>query len=625
MKYDVYKSDRELIIRDLEALEGVFVFPSQGYELISEDTNKFLIECILISYNANNDKPFQTSFLKHLARLDEHVFYAVFETAEFNNEIEDISPSTYIVNFIASINYHPFFVTNGNILAYGDCGEPFKDPRYENIDRFVGNGDFNPLLILLDKSIQRYVGGTEYQTEKFENAVIALRWIISCGFPYESIIDWDHNKIINRGVRNLVIANDVPFDTNFIVGNPEHKFCRLIRFGLREFMLTEKHLFEKLLNLNVVDPASSLLFFEIIKESITDIYIPNVQSLRGIFVRPTDKNPKKPEIFSPAFSIDMRISQPEGFTEKLLEEAGKHPTILGGLEWDLNPVKTIATGKQRYRITIYAKRRANILFLSDILENVRKICIRLLINSGLDEEYLTPDNIQFWLDYLEITMPKINQEITTACKNMFNEMFRIELRYSTKFRKLSNPKEDEIMFRLGFGFLSILTLDRFSKIQASSVRLDRSDPFIKAAMNYALSGNYIRCIKLLEEFDELFTVDRNSDMPSRFYSYITSNEYDLIPYLTKKHPMSFMSDEHYDLLKNDVKFFINNYDTFKDLGELIENVVRSSNEIVPITRIHNKLKRLGIYKEKDLSYIDDICSSISLFFGAQYKKSMQSA
>ena len=625
MKYNVYKSDCESVLLDLDALEGIFFFSSQGYKLKEEDASKFAIECILISHDPNNDKPFKASFLKHLERIDEHAFYALLETDEFSSEKESISSSAYMMNFITSLNYHPFFITNGNILVCGDDGEPFEDPRYGDIDRFVGNDNFNPFFILLDKVEHRYVGKTEYQTNKFENAAIALRWIISYGFPYNDIINWDKNEIVNKDVRKKVVTNDMPFDINFIVGNPEYRFCRLIRFGLREFMLTEKRLLEKLFNLDVVDPASSLLFFDLIKESITDMYIPNVQSLSGIFMRPTDKNPKKPEIFSPAFIVSMRISQPEGFAEKFLEEARKHPTILGGLEWDLNPVKTIAAGKQRYNITVYAKRHTNMLYLSDILENVRKICIRLLINSGLDEEYLTPDNIQFQLDYLEITMPKINQEITTACNDLFNKKFKMEQRYSSKFKKLSNPRGDEIMFRLGFGFLSILTLDRLSRSQASSVRSDRSDPFTKAAMNYALSGNYIRGVKILEEVNELFKVDRNSNMPSRFHSYITSYEYDLIPYLTKKHPMSFMSDEHYDLLKNDVEFFMNNYDTFKDFGELIENVVRSSDEKEPIARIHNKLKRLGIYKEKDLSYLDDICSSISLFFGAQYRKSLQSA
>jgi len=341
MKYDIYKSDRESIIRNLKALEGVFVFPSQGYELSSEDASKFAIECILISYNANDDKPFQTSLLKHLARLGEHTFYAVFETDELNKESKGISPSTYMVNFITAMDYNPFFVTNSNILMCGDCGEPFEDPRYGDIARFVGNDDFNPLFVLLDDVVQKYVGETEYQTDKFNNAVIALRWIISYGFPYRNIIDWDYNKIIDSDVRGRVMANDVPFDTNFIVGNPEHRFCRLIRFGLREFISTEKMLFERLLKLDLIDSASSLLFFEIIKEPITDKYVSNVKSLSNVFLQPADKNLKKPEIFSPAFTVSMRISQPEGFTEKFLEEVRKHPTILGGVKCDLKPVERL--------------------------------------------------------------------------------------------------------------------------------------------------------------------------------------------------------------------------------------------------------------------------------------------
>ncbi len=715
MKYNIYKSDRESIVNDLEALEGVFVFPSHGYELSDEDSSKFVIECILVSYDPNNDKPFQASFLKHLARLDEHTFYAVLETDELDKERGYVSPSGSMISFIASLNYHPFFVTGGTILTCGADGEPFEDHRYGNIDRFVGNDQFNPFFILLDDLEHRYSGETEYQTKKFENAVIALRWIISYGFPYKRIIDWDKNKIIDvhlfswnnvpgndnkrllrylketqdvgwaesaeicksddgktirtyndensaeivigevgervtlkisdgrthdlkvkrengelsiyidAGIREKVMANDVPFDTNFIVGNPEYRFCRLIRFGLKEFMLAEKQLLEKLLNLDLIDPASSLLFFEIVKEPITDRYITNVQSLSNIFIQSNNKNTKILKIFSPAFTVSMRISQPEGFTEKFLEEVEKPPTILGEMRWNLKPVKTLSPGKQRYEMSIYAERRINILELSKTLEEIRRICIRLLINSDLDETYLTPSNVRFSLDYLEITMPNINQEITKRCKDMFDKEFGAEQEYSKKFKRLSDPKEDEIMFRMGFGFLSVLVVDWLTEDQESSARLDRSDPFTKAAIGYALSGSYRRSLELLREIDELFNVDRNSDMPSRFHNYIINNERNLIPYLTKKHPMVFMPDENYNFIKEDVEFFINNYEMFKDVNELAKNVIESREEIIPVQKLYKKLKLLGIYKEKDLSYLDDVCSSISLFFGAQYRKSLQSA
>ena len=625
MKYNFYQSDRESIIRGLEALEGVFVFPSQGYELSSEDTSKFTIECILISYDADNDKPFQVSFLKHLARLDEYAFYAVLETDNLNKEKENTSSSGSIVSFIASLNYHPFFVTDGSILICGDDGESFEDRRYGDIDRFVGNSHFNPLFVLLDVIVQKYVGETEYQTKKFENAVIALQWVTSYGFPYESIIDWDTNKITDVDVREKVVANDVPFDTNFIVGNPERRFCRLIRFGLREFMLTKKRLLEKLLNLDVIDPASSLLLFEIVKESITDRYITNVQSLSSVFVQSIDKDSKKPEIFSPAFTVSMRISQPEGFTEKFLKEWRKHPTILGGVKWDLKPVKSLDERKQRYDIDVYARRCVNILELSKTLEEIRKICIRLLISSGLEDNYLDHSKVHFRLHYLEITIPHINQKITTACRNMFDKEFEVEQAYARKIKRLSYPGEGEIMFRLGFRFLSPLVIDWLTEDRFISARLDRSDPFTRAAINYALSGSCARGLELLIEINELFHADPDSNMPARFYKYIKANEKHLAPYLTKKHPMVFMSDEDYNLTKDDIKFFIKDYEMFREVKELTENVIISHNEMISIKILHKKLRRLGIYKEKDLSYLEDVCKSISLFFGAQYRKSLQSA
>jgi len=623
MKYDIYKSDRESIIRDLEALEGVFVFPSQGYELSNENVTKFAIECILISYNANSDRPFETLFLKHLARLGGHAFYAVIETDELNKERDSISISTYMVSFITAMNYRPFFVTNGTILVCGDDEESFDGHQYGYIDRFVGNNDFNPLFVLLDDVVQRYVGETEYQTEKFENAVVALQWIISYGFPYGNIIGWDNNKIIDSDVKKMVMANNVPFDTNFIEGNPEYRFCRLIRFGLRELIFTERTLFERLLNMDVMDPISSLLLFEVIKKPITDSYISNVQLSRDLFAQLADKNSKKPEIFAPSFTIYMRISQPEGFTEKFLEEVRKYPTILEGMKWNVETVKTLSLRKQRYKIEVHTGSRVNVLELSKTLDEVRKICIRLLIRLDLGKDDLTPNKVQFWLDYLEITIPNINQEVTTACEDMFNREFRAEQAYARKINRLSDPEEGKIMFRLGFGHLNVV-VDWFTEDHASSTRLDRSDPFTKAAINYGLSGNRRRGLNLLKEVYELFNADRNSDMPFRFYNYIQTNEKNLIPYLTKKHPMIFLPDDDYNLAKEDVKFFIDNYNTLDNIKKLMEQIITSSKETRLVDTVYKKLIYLDIYNEKDLSYLDDICKSISLFFGAQYRKSLKS-
>ena len=252
----------------------------------------------------------------------------------------------------------------------------------------------------------------------------------------------------------------------------------------------------------------------------------------------------------------------------------------------------------------------------------------MLINSGLDkldEAHLKPTNVEIQLNYLEIAIPNISKKVTKACRDMFNREFGMEQKYSRKFKKLSNPEEDKILFRLGFGALSILVIDWLIEDRIGSNRLDRCDPFTKAAITYAFSGNYLRGEKLLKEVYGLFSTDRNSDMPKRFYNYIQNNESDLTSYLTKNHPMLFVSDEHYFLLKEDVEFFIANYYSFKELEELVDEVIESREQIETINRLHKKLIYLGVYGEKDLSYLDDVCQSISLFFGAQYRKSLQSA
>jgi len=623
MKYNTFKSDVDMILNDLEALEGVFVFPSQGYKLSKDDTYTFSIECTFIDYNINNDKPFQLSFLKHIARLDERTFYAVLETDELNKEKDKISSGTYMVNVISALRYVPFFITDKNILVCGADGDLFEDYRYRNIDRFVAKGQFNYFLALLADVKYKHMGENEYQIEKFENAIIALRWIISHGFPYNKIIDWDKNKIINVDVKNALMTNNVPFSTDFIMGNPEKRFCKLIRFGLKKFLLSKINLIGKLINLNLIDPASSMLFSEIINEPIVDVYVSEVQSLSTYLIQPIDKNQKIPKIFSPAFTISMRISQPKGFTEMLLEETQKHPTILGGMRWELKPVKTVGKRKQRYEINMYPSECFNILQLPKILEDARKFCIRLLVKSGLSDNYLKPSNVEIRLNYLEIAIPNINREITKACRDMFNEEFGMELAYSKKFKKLSNPDNDKILFRFGFGILSHFVIDWYTEKQQSSNRLHRSDQFTKAAINHALSGNYLSGIKLLNEVCELFSTDRNSDMPKQFFNYIQNHENELTSYITKNHPMSLMSNDHYVQLKKDVKFFIDNYFLFEDIGELVETAIELPN-IELITSIQEELTYLGVYEKKDLSYLDDVCQSISLFFGAQYRKSLQS-
>ena len=154
------------------------------------------------------------------------------------------------------------------------------------------------------------------------------------------------------------------------------------------------------------------------------------------------------------------------------------------------------------------------------------------------------------------------------------------------------------MFRLGFGFLSVLVVDWLTGDRVSSDRLDRSDPFTRAAINYALSGSHRRGLKLLEEVEELFNTNVNSDMPCRFYKYIQNNEKDLVTYLTKKHPMAVLPDEDYYLIMEDVKFFISNYEMFKDVKKLLEDVVSSREEMTLINTLHPIFARLKLNRNQ---------------------------
>lgn len=618
MIYHICKSDDKTVGDNLEALEGVFIFPSRGYELNRKNTVSFSIECILISYDGNNDRLFKASFIKHLERIDKHTFYGVLDTDKLIHGME-INLNTDMVNFITKSNYNPFLIINKSIYI-PDVGEKsFEDCRYGNISRFVGINQFNPLFILLEKFECSYIGKTEYQTQKLRNAIVALRWIISCGFPYKKIIHLDKNEIVDTAIMNKIFTDDVPFDSNFIEGNPKYRFCRLIQFGLKEFASNNKKVMDKVFSLDLIDEKSSLIFFNSIKKPMIRVPISNTQPLNDFFVAAKNKNLQKPEIYSSGFIVTMRITQPEKFTERLLEEARNHPTMLK-LKWQIKEIKTLAKGKQRYNIHVYSGKSINILDLSKKLDDVRKFNVRLLSIAGLDEQYITPQNIDFGLNYLEITIPNINKDITAACAHMLNQEFLIEQKYSRKFERMYDTKRGEFTFRLGFGQLSTLSASYLSRNRLKLNKFERADIFTKTAINYALSGKYIRGINLLYEIDELYQLDDKYNMPSQFYRYIINKEKHLIPYLTKKHPSAFLSDDDYNVLKTDVEFFVANYQMFIDVEETIDDAIRSTDKIEHAKNLNRTLKYLGVYKEKDLSYLDDVCHNLSLIYGAKYRK-----
>lgn len=235
-----------------------------------------------------------------------------------------------------------------------------------NIERFVDyQRRINPLLFFLE--YLDYEGKTGYQTEKFKNAISALKFLISRGFPYEVVIDWNSNRIINEGIKKELMKGDVDIDYQFIQGNIENRFCGLVRFALKIFIQNRERLIKDLTKFGKVYKNSSLYLFEAIKPFIDD-YIPSKVSIEKHKARSKleyDKIQKIPEPYFKYIIVDMRNKQPsQDFTSTFLDhflEKYSASTLFGGFNCKIEAEKPHTPNKRRYRLYLYNKKGVPLL------------------------------------------------------------------------------------------------------------------------------------------------------------------------------------------------------------------------------------------------------------------------
>jgi hypothetical protein len=341
MYWKIFEPREEYTKKVVKSFDGVFVFPSQGYEVkkaVSDKKDKeyFSIECLLYCKSLDIDKVLKSEHLAHVSHiqiLDDNVLYAVIDAEKIKPETKTITPNLLIAKFITLTNFTPFYVHNGNIIIPSDDNDPEAKPKeeepYKTFEKFVQSFDnkFNPLFIFLDDV--EYEGKNDYQNKKFENSIKAIKNLVDMGFNLDDL------------TKNV--------DPMLITGNSEARFCKLVRFGLKIFIRSKKVIIEKLNELGVIDKNSILNLFSAIKEPITDHYIfdSNISKRSELSqsMISTILTESSPLILS--FTIVMRIAQPEGFENRLKEEFNKHKKIIA-FDYIVEDVPTDTKEKKRY-------------------------------------------------------------------------------------------------------------------------------------------------------------------------------------------------------------------------------------------------------------------------------------
>lgn len=529
-----------------------------------------------------------------------------------------------------------------------------------NIERFVDyQGRINPLLFFLEDL--DYVGKTWYQTEKFKNAISALKFLISRGFPYEEVIDWNSNRIINEGIKKELMKGDIDIDYQFIHGNIENRFCRLVRFALKIFIQNRERLIEDLTKFGEVYKNSSLYLFEVIKPFIDD-YSPSKVSIEKHKTRSKleyDKIQKIPEPYFKYIIVEMRNKQPsQDFTSTFLDHfLGKYSasTLFGGFKCKIEIEKQHTPNKRRYRLYLYNKKGVPLLELPNILTNIKlkmrsEVFETLKTINRIDfrEDLQKTANSEFWLTYIGVLVPHINVNLYRIYKKIFDYNFGFEQEYAQKYaykydkgKKFFSPAVDEKVdvFELAFPLFFDISIDKF---EYKLTELDKADLFTAEAVNLALFGNFYKSEKMLLKAGEILDADynflkeyiessrqfkdyeeygrwlmRNDIYPKGYQNYDKSIKEErtiFLPHFDKK-PILCQSIKDCEKMKEINNFFIDRFHIFEEINEERKKILRFKNTKdyhSVMCKIRDKYDILKVYKRKDLRYLEEVLNALKL-------------
>ena len=523
-----------------------------------------------------------------------------------------------------------------------------------NIERFVDyQRRINPLLFFLE--YLDYEGKTGYQTEKFKNAISALKFLISRGFPYEVVIDWNSNRIINEGIKKELMKGDVDIDYQFIQGNIENRFCGLVRFALKIFIQNRERLIKDLTKFGKVYKNSSLYLFEAIKPFIDD-YIPSKVSIEKHKARSKleyDKIQKIPEPYFKYIIVDMRNKQPsQDFTSTFLDhflEKYSASTLFGGFNCKIEAEKPHTPNKRRYRLYLYNKKGVPLLELPDILTNIKLKMrsevfdtLKSINRTDFREDMQKTANSEFWLAYIGVLVPHSNENLYRIYKKIFDYNFGFEQEYAYRYdkgKKFFSPAVDEKVdvFDLAFPLFFDISIDKFFY---TSTKLDKADLFTAEAVNLALFGNFYKSEKMLLKAGEILDADyeflkgyiessrqfkdygeygrwlmRNDIYPKGYQNYdesIKEERTTFLPHFDKK-PILCQSIKDYEKMKEINNFFIDRFHIFEEIKEERKKLLHLKNMddyYSVMNEIRDKYRILGVYKRKDLKYLEEVLNAL---------------
>lgn len=653
MHWKVIKSKNAELLNALESLDGLFVFSSRGYE-VSRSSNEdkyFSIECILIREDPKRENIFSSDIFTYVRGLDENVFYGVIETEVFDveNGLGEITPSTAMTKFIVSTDYLPFYIRGKTILlpSMGEKESPkVKQATLEKfeVERFVdGWNRFNIILLLFDDF--KYCGETEYQNKKFENAVRAIKYLTNNGFPEKRIINWDKNEILDDDIKTK-LHRDVGgvVDPQFIQGNVETRFCKLVRFGFKVFMRSKRNLMEELIKLDIIDKKSGLYLFEIMKEPIVDHYVSkDTQTIRNNTNIRSAYTIKGERLAITRFIIAMRITKLEGFWELLRAEMGQHPKIAGfGCKVKLVPIRD--RSKERYHFEFSNYVQIGPLAFPEIvekLEDIKNALIRIsmrvfeenkekfeeVLSKQIETGYATRDidevfilqrvNFQFWFKCFEGSVPHSAPGVYGNFQKKINYEFGFEQKYTRKYKL---PESDAHTFRMAFPSYFDFIIDR---IIHKPTKLNNSDHLTRRGVDWALSGHLKRSKRLLEKTSLLLDGDLKfingynyPDEYDDFEDFAHRNERILLPYLDSKPVLCHDKEEYYKFKKLNT-FFLDNFNRFENIAALKQKIFHPREKANTLPFLQDMVRgyiALGIHKEKDLDDLREFLDSLDMAF-----------
>lgn len=665
--------------RDINYLQDMIVFPSKIYSLDKEKSgNKNLIECFIFSSNIL--EKFSNPIFSYIEPIDDNGAYVTINMVDVYNlqeYREDITLGNILAHFMVSTDFAPFLIHEKSLFHPVNPEVENKNlegfwnrktlPDVEiNIERFVDyQRRINPLLFFLWEF--EYEGKTQYQTEKFKNAVSALKFLISRGFPYKQVIDWDKNQIVNEEIKKDLIKGNVDIDYQFIQGNIENRFCRLVRFALKIFIRNKERLIDELTKFGEVYKNSALYLFEAIKPFIDD-YFPSKVLIGKYNIRNKleyDKIQKIPEPYFKYIIVDMRNKQPsKDFTRIFLDHFNRKyslSTLFGGFKCKIEAAKQHTPDKRRYRLYLYNKKGMPLLELPNILTNIKlKMrsevfdALKSINRTAFIEELQRTANSEFWLIYIGVLVPHINENIYRIYKKIFDYNFGFEqeyaheyaYKYAYKVEKIFSPTADEKVdvFDLAFPLFFDISIDKFFY---KSTQLDNADIFTAEAVNLALFGDFYKSKKMLLKAGEILDADyeflngyienkrqfggyekyerwlKAKDIyPKGYHNYdepIREEGTIFLPHFDKK-PILCRNVKDYKEMKEINKFFIEHFHEFEEIDQKRKKIMRlkkPDDHHSVLTEIRDKYKDLGVYKRKDLKYLEGILNTLKLKVGLE--------